>query len=215
MDDPQCTQKIINSFSLQFYLNFCGSIRILTALFYDKTVNIVGSRTLNNHSSSKFAQFQWNITSIMNKLFGLLLVVVVNSVFAQTDEPLCSNSCRKYETYTQCSGDLTCQESCNNANILPTLTCGCIKGCQCQSGFVRDPYTMKCIAKGKCGSIPFCPVNEEWSDTMANCQITCSAPNTTFSNCQEGGCICQRGFIRRSDLDRTCIPIEQCNGRLT
>lgn len=178
--------------------------------------------TLNDHSSLKiwtvFLKLLRRMKRILKScllILACLLVVHGDSVALwSTDKsyPICSDSCEKNEVYTVCGGALECQESCDNSQTWIATTCACVKGCACVTGFVRDPYTMKCIPRGKCSSVPMCPGNEEWSSTKADCQNTCDTMNNTFLNCQEAGCVCKPGFIRRSDRDRSCIPMEKCNG---
>ncbi len=57
-----------------------------------------------------------------------------------------------------------------------------------------------------------CPTNEMWSATLAGCQKTCANQNATISCTPKAGCVCINGYIRRSTVDPTCIPVKNCLG---
>jgi hypothetical protein len=149
----------------------------------------------------------------MKFICGVLIFAICMMAISGQRLPSCTDVCGPNEVYTPCEGSITCQESCNNTHVLPFLKCACLKGCKCKTGFVRDPFTKKCIPRASCTDAPTCGRNEVWSDTMADCQNTCLSINTAFSSCNTAGCVCAPGFIRRSNTVKDCIPIDQCNGK--
>ncbi|XP_072766784.1 uncharacterized protein [Anoplolepis gracilipes] len=65
-----------------------------------------------------------------------------------------SMECEEHEEYSECSGDLTCQKTCENMDQWETMTCArtkvCIRGCICEDGYVRDDYSGVCVRENSC-----------------------------------------------------------------
>ncbi|KAH0947757.1 hypothetical protein HN011_001005 [Eciton burchellii] len=63
-------------------------------------------------------------------------------------------TCKEYEKHSECSGDPTCQETCENMDQWKTMSCTrtkvCIRGCVCKDGYVRDDYNGVCVRKNSC-----------------------------------------------------------------
>ncbi|CAL1679923.1 unnamed protein product [Lasius platythorax] len=62
--------------------------------------------------------------------------------------------CEEHEEYSECSGDRTCQKTCENMDQWETMTCArtkvCIRGCICEDGYVRDDYSGVCVRENSC-----------------------------------------------------------------
>ncbi|XP_029161879.1 venom peptide SjAPI-like [Nylanderia fulva] len=74
-------------------------------------------------------------------------------IYADVDEDL-SVECEEHEEYSECSGDRTCQKTCENLDQWETMTCArtkvCIHGCICEDGYVRDENRGVCVEENSC-----------------------------------------------------------------
>ncbi|RLU18089.1 hypothetical protein DMN91_010332 [Ooceraea biroi] len=65
--------------------------------------------------------------------------------------------CEEREEYSECSGDSTCQKTCENMDQWGTMLCTrtkvCIGGCICKDGYVRDDYNGICVPENSCPKV--------------------------------------------------------------
>lgn len=65
-----------------------------------------------------------------------------------------SMECEEHEEYSECSGDRTCQKTCENMDQWETMTCArtkvCIHGCICKDSYVRDDSSGACVEENSC-----------------------------------------------------------------
>lgn len=111
----------------------------------------------------------------------------------------------------------SCQPTCFNKTP-ESLFLGCSAGihCVCKKGYIRHPTTYKCIPEKSCPvkkTKTTCPINEEFSDSGAGCQRTCSTQHLAIlvKCAAKSGCVCKNGFIR-NDVDGKCVSKKSCSG---
>ncbi|KAL0100925.1 hypothetical protein PUN28_019364 [Cardiocondyla obscurior] len=67
-----------------------------------------------------------------------------------------SMECEEHEKYSECSGDSTCQKTCENRDRWETMACTrtkiCIQGCVCEDGYVRNDSDT-CVKEINCSRI--------------------------------------------------------------
>ncbi|XP_077285715.1 zonadhesin-like [Arctopsyche grandis] len=119
----------------------------------------------------------------------------------------CKKICRgENEVYNECG---SCDPTCKNPNIICPQT-GCIKGCFCIKGFVRD-NKRKCIDPKNCVTItPFpCNVNEHFTDCVPWKEASCTDYNIlpAHPNYCKPGCTCDNLFVR---YNKVCIARRDC-----
>ena len=132
-------------------------------------------------------------------------LVSINPIYKQI---MCKDICPLNEIFTDCKAgcQLTCFTQFLNA---PQKNCGCVPGCVCKDGFIRDANTFVCIPKTKCPNI--CPKNEVFNECGGGgCYKTCDSINAQIKcACIRPGCVCKPGYIR-SSFTKECIKLAAC-----
>ncbi|GBM98796.1 Zonadhesin [Araneus ventricosus] len=116
---------------------------------------------------------------------------------------LCPVVCGENEEFNTCG--TSCPATCPSLTEQRLCPAGCVKGCFCKPGFVRNP-------SGKCVPPDLCPVvcgeNEVFQECGTACPANCTNPRPScITNCVRG-CFCRVGFIR--DPSGRCVRPEQC-----
>ncbi|KAF2901556.1 hypothetical protein ILUMI_04634 [Ignelater luminosus] len=123
-------------------------------------------------------------------------------------EYLCPVECAANEI-ENCDGvycEPTCQEQSSSFKCYSQP-----KKCICQTGFLRDLVSGKCVFPVQCPKV--CKNNEEWDNcTNPICKRTCQNRFRTDIFCPTvcvAGCRCKNGFIW-DEISKTCIPEYLC-----
>lgn len=74
--------------------------------------------------------------------------------YGDIDASFAVKICEEHEEYSECSGDPTCQKTCENMDHWKTMLCTrtkvCIRGCVCEDGYVRDDHNGVCVRENSC-----------------------------------------------------------------
>lgn len=138
-----------------------------------------------------------------------------------TESTTVANPCpNPHEIFSACGAN-GCQNTCANPTFSILCKAGCMPGCVCQDGYIRDDNNF-CIKPEQCPATTTeattttvanpCPnAHETFSVCGANgCQNTCTNP-TLSTVCRAmciAGCICKNGYIR--DANNACILPKNC-----
>ncbi|XP_069461054.1 epidermal growth factor-like protein [Ambystoma mexicanum] len=108
----------------------------------------------------------------------------------------------------------TCRRNCEELNntALPICTENCPWGCECKQG-----YIFKTIQKKEC--VPYkecqvdCPKHMHFDPCTSSNAATCeknAGQRAPGSPC-DPWCVCDDGYVYRSDMNRTCVPQKGCS----
>ncbi|CAG9122583.1 unnamed protein product [Plutella xylostella] len=106
-----------------------------------------------------------------------------------------------------------CEESCATMNnTCQVCLSGCVEGCFCQPGFIRDRYGLNCVTPDQCPQ-PECDRFEHFETCPNICPLeTCRAKleraECSSLQCCEPQCRCDEGYLRNDSGE--CIPEEYC-----
>lgn len=74
--------------------------------------------------------------------------------YRDVETSFAARMCEEHEEYSECSGDPTCQRTCENVDQWETMLCTrtkvCIRGCVCEDGYVRVDYNGICVRENSC-----------------------------------------------------------------
>lgn len=147
---------------------------------------------------------------ILKTVFALLITVVAA---AQRYYP---EKCPRNEIYDECGDE--CPLTCANYRNPEPCTGGCLEGCFCNVGNVRDESSGRCVLPQECSSgkvapyenfIFMCPMNEEFEFCGTSCPKTCQNFKIIQRRCTRNciiGCFCKNGLIRNTLTGRCVLP---------
>ncbi|XP_028162856.1 zonadhesin-like isoform X1 [Ostrinia furnacalis] len=132
----------------------------------------------------------------------------------------CTPTCKDHEVYSNCVNGGCLRRNCSQVGkpILCVLVTkgGCIKGCICESGYLRDDKG-NCIPEDQCQRCQEGEVYSKCANGVCPPQ-SCSLYGKPLPLCSpinpascKPGCICANGYLRNKD--GVCIPKEKCPER--
>lgn len=116
----------------------------------------------------------------------------------------------------------SCEPECGGSfNDSTTLNCGCVHGCVCKPGMIRNATSKKCFSIKKCQQnllnlkkTTLCGDNEHFSETEAGCQPSCYTIHENVETCpSKAGCVCNNGYVRAGKTGG-CVPIIKCPSKV-
>ncbi|XP_069057138.1 serine protease inhibitor swm-1-like [Pleurodeles waltl] len=107
----------------------------------------------------------------------------------------------------------TCRATCEELNQIniPVCTKICTTGCECNEGYIfKTSEKKECVRYDQCQVK--CPDLMHYEPCPPNPHATCEKPEETSSTPQrcDPWCVCNKGYVYRSNQDRTCVPKEKC-----
>lgn len=140
----------------------------------------------------------------------LLLLLLASAAFAKDDmdkmkKPMCGSVYGSCDTVPNSGGEM--KYCCNKPDD------------GCPEGFkeVKDPkYRVLCMPDGSGkGGDKRCKANEFYSECGSPCETNCDTKDIEGMMCMtvcEVGCFCDKPYIRKSGMDKTCVLPEKCMG---
>ncbi|KAJ1132122.1 hypothetical protein NDU88_010451 [Pleurodeles waltl] len=145
-------------------------------------------------------------------MLGLLLIFV-NPLLADSTTKGTAKVCPPNSQYG-CMR--TCRRNCDELNVITPTPCTliCKFGCECIPGYIfRSSNSKECVKYEECPVK--CPRNMHYEPCVKSDPATCANPDVkpVGERPCDPWCVCNKGFVYRSDTDRTCVPINECPKR--
>ncbi|XP_050562712.1 zonadhesin-like isoform X4 [Spodoptera frugiperda] len=124
------------------------------------------------------------------------------------------NKCKDpHAIYTECPNP--CPLTCDHPNPRPCAAMCLREGCECESGYVLDTKTGKCIKLEHC-PVPECPKHSHYAINDNTCPKTCGNRQVSTTDASGAcapytGCVCDDGYFKKYDNNTgPCIHESKC-----